>query len=194
MSDLLLIQETHHVPRSDAVKNRALLLETARRLFDEQGVDAITMSQLAEAAHVGKGTLYRHFADKTALCHALLDDDQRRLQEDTLRRLRQNPDALDNLLWFVEQAMAFTFRNAPLLCVQSQPTGSLEHPAHWWHRQTIRGLITQINPPNDHDFLADQLYILIDVHSLYFLNHVRGYTPRVIQDHLFATIRSLLQS
>ena len=33
--------------RSDAVKNRQLLLDTARRLFDTEGVEAVSMSAIA---------------------------------------------------------------------------------------------------------------------------------------------------
>ena len=42
-----------------ARENRQLLLEVAKRLFAEQGIAATTMKQIASAAGVGKGTLYR---------------------------------------------------------------------------------------------------------------------------------------
>ena len=45
--------------RRDARENRRLLLEVAKRLFAEQGIAATTMKQIASAAGVGKGTLYR---------------------------------------------------------------------------------------------------------------------------------------
>ncbi len=59
--------------RGDAARNRARVLEAASRLFDEQGVEAVTMDAVACAAGVGKGTLFRRFGDRAGLCLALLD-------------------------------------------------------------------------------------------------------------------------
>lgn len=48
------------------------LLEIATRMFLEQGFDATSMDGLAEAAAIGKATLYARYADKTALFAAVL--------------------------------------------------------------------------------------------------------------------------
>src|SRR5262245_32542619 len=101
MNDNLLINEPQP-SRADALKNRALLLETAHRLFAEQGVENVSMTAIADAAGVGKGTLYRHFENKADLCHALLDQETRDLQERSLRRLQNMGDPLDDLAWFLE--------------------------------------------------------------------------------------------
>ncbi len=61
--------------RADARANRRLLLAVARQRFAEQGVAATSMQEIARAAGVGQGTLYRHFAHKGALCLALAQDD-----------------------------------------------------------------------------------------------------------------------
>ncbi len=48
------------------------LLEIATRMFMEQGFDATSMDRLAEAAAIGKATLYGRYADKAALFAAVL--------------------------------------------------------------------------------------------------------------------------
>lgn len=172
---LVVIQE--RPSRSDAVKNRRLLLDTAARLFAQQGVDEITMSAVAQAAGVGKGTLYRHFASKAELCHALLDQEQRDLQENTLRRLRgsANPP-LDDLRWFVEQVIGFVYRNVPLLNTFDNPTvSSLDFPPHRWWWQTIRALLVQVGTLDDLDYAVDALYVMLDAHTIQFQMNSRGY-------------------
>jgi AcrR family transcriptional regulator len=71
--------------RADAARNRLRALEAASRLFGEQGVENVSMDAIAEAAGVGKGTLYRRFGDRAGLALALLDERERDLQERVLR-------------------------------------------------------------------------------------------------------------
>ena len=71
--------------RSDAARNRELILAAARRLFEEEGPAAVSMDRVAEEAGVGKGTLYRRFGDRSGLALALLDARERELQEELIR-------------------------------------------------------------------------------------------------------------
>lgn len=59
--------------RSDAVRNRARVLDAARELFGRDGLDA-QMDDIAASAGVGVGTVYRHFETKEALLQALAAD------------------------------------------------------------------------------------------------------------------------
>jgi AcrR family transcriptional regulator len=70
--------------RADARRNRARVLVAARELLaaDPRGT---TMEDIARAAGVGKGTLYRRYPDKSSLAVALLDEHERRLQDRLLR-------------------------------------------------------------------------------------------------------------
>ena len=59
--------------RADARRNRKRILATAREQFAEHGLD-VHMEQLARAAGVGVGTVYRHFPNKEDLLQALVDE------------------------------------------------------------------------------------------------------------------------
>ncbi|WP_420382111.1 TetR/AcrR family transcriptional regulator [Novosphingobium sp.] len=57
-------------PRADALRNQVRLLDTAKAVFAEKGIDA-SMDEIARAAGVGSGTLYRHFPNRDALIEAV---------------------------------------------------------------------------------------------------------------------------
>ena len=59
--------------RADAERNRARILETAAELFAEKGVNA-SIDDIAAAAGVGIGTVYRRFPDREALIEALFEE------------------------------------------------------------------------------------------------------------------------
>ncbi|WP_145829033.1 TetR/AcrR family transcriptional regulator [Streptomyces sp. T12] len=59
--------------RTDAARNRSRILEAALRRVEERGLSDLTMSEVAALAGVGKGTVFRHFGDRTGLLLALLD-------------------------------------------------------------------------------------------------------------------------
>lgn len=59
--------------RADARRNRERVLAAARKCFAEEGRDA-QMDDVARAAGVGVGTVYRHFPDKRSLLEALIEE------------------------------------------------------------------------------------------------------------------------
>jgi AcrR family transcriptional regulator len=65
-----------HMLRADAQDNRDRILETARTLFAERGLD-ITMRDIARRAEVGPATLYRRFPTKQLLIDEALADELR---------------------------------------------------------------------------------------------------------------------
>jgi AcrR family transcriptional regulator len=89
--------------RKDAERNRQRILEAARELFAERGLE-VTLNDIAHHAGVGVGTVYRRFPDKAKLIEALFEQ---RLQE--IRALaevaRDDPDPWRALVRFHEQAL-----------------------------------------------------------------------------------------
>jgi AcrR family transcriptional regulator len=63
--------ETPKPLRADARRNRERIVEAARKVFAKQGADA-QIDDIARAAGVGVGTVYRHFPHKEALMGELV--------------------------------------------------------------------------------------------------------------------------
>jgi len=89
--------------RADAERNRAKILAAAAEVFATQGLDA-SLDDVAAAAGVGVGTVYRRFPDKDALIGALFDD-----AVDEIAHLAHTApshgNSWDALVWFLEQAL-----------------------------------------------------------------------------------------
>lgn len=65
------------------------IIERARQLFNEHGVEAVNMHQIAKKAGIGQGTLYRRFPNKGALCMAVLDSQFERFKANMMRELNE---------------------------------------------------------------------------------------------------------
>lgn len=65
--------------RKDARERRERLLVAARQMFQEQGY-RVPLDIIADRAGVGRGTLYRNFADRRALAFAVLAREVDRLE------------------------------------------------------------------------------------------------------------------
>jgi AcrR family transcriptional regulator len=61
---------TDRKPRSDAQRNRELILEVAKQEFTRSGANA-SLEEIAKKAGVGPGTLYRHFPTRENLLMAV---------------------------------------------------------------------------------------------------------------------------
>lgn len=194
MDDDPIILRPLRPTRADALKNRELLLETAQRLFERHGVEAVSMSAIAEAAEVGKGTLYRHFANKSDLCLALLDQQQRDLQERTFQHLRQTPDPYTNLRWFLREALTFVWQNLPLLLVGAPEAyfTPMHTAAHAWWRQTIRGLLVRLHVTAHLEYATDALYIMLEAHTVYFQQQMRPCTLEMLVEGIYALLSGFL--
>lgn len=70
-----VVQGTGSRPsRSDAVRNRAAIMDAAAAAFATQG-EQVDVREIAHCAGVGMGTLYRHFPTKDELLETVLHQD-----------------------------------------------------------------------------------------------------------------------
>jgi AcrR family transcriptional regulator len=90
--------------RADAQRNLARILEAAREVFAEEGSDA-PISEIAERAGVGVGTIFRRFPHKDELLAALIEQRGRQLV-DAVDLALASDDAGSAFRGFVEFAVS----------------------------------------------------------------------------------------
>ncbi len=180
--------------RSDAAANRALILQTAERLFNERGVANVCMSEIAEAAGVGKGTLYRRFANKGELCLALMDRQMSDFQNGMLaqfaRQTAERVPYLGQLTAFLAALVDFTEIHSPLL-IEVQHAGMIQDDPrlnlpHIWQYMTVSALLRsaaradEVTADLDLEYLGEALLAPLQVDYFRFQRQVRGYSTERI--------------
>ena len=101
-----MTQETPRVLRKDAERNRQRVLDAARELFAEKGLEA-TLNDVAHHANVGVGTVYRRFATKEELVAAIFVDGMEQLTALAETAL-QHQDSWLGFAWYVESMCEIT--------------------------------------------------------------------------------------
>ena len=189
------------VERRDAAEHRQHILDAARRLVAERGVDGVSMQQIARAAGVGQGTLYRRYAHKGALCMALLTENVARAQEDVkiyLASCDPSTPARAQLEYVLSRHVAFNEENAPLLSAVFEAACGHHRAAHYDNpfytvmRQTVETLLERAvargeTPPCDTAFRADAILASLAIDLYIHQRAERGFTP----ERIMAAIRQL---
>src|SRR5690606_40488482 len=60
--------------RADAARNRRRILAAASEIVATRGASSLSLDEVARAAGVGVGTVYRRFGDRAGLVSALVDE------------------------------------------------------------------------------------------------------------------------
>jgi AcrR family transcriptional regulator len=112
-----LVQWQRRPERRDAAEHRQRILQVAQRLFAEHGIEAVSMHQIALAAGIGQGTLYRRYARKGELCMDLLRERHERFVEEiaTLLGAKATSPALERLDSVLAKCVALLEEQGALL-------------------------------------------------------------------------------
>ncbi|OBF39442.1 TetR family transcriptional regulator [Mycobacterium sp. ACS1612] len=175
------LQVTDQAPqeRGDAARNRTLLLDAARRLIAERGAEAVTTDDIATAAGVGKGTLFRRFGSRAGLMIVLLDEDEKAQQQAFLfgpPPLGPGAPPLDRLLAYGRERLRFVVAHQALLSdANRDPLVRFNEPMMLHHRH-IQVLLEQAGTTGDLDAQAYALHALLDVDYVHLQLNERGRT------------------
>ena len=167
---------TECAERADAARNRAKLVKAAEHLFAERGVEGVSMDEIAAAAGVGKGTLFRRFGDRTGLVRSLVQARDADFHEAIVRGPAPlGPDAppRERLIAFGEGLLDQLECHGALALEAERGSSSCERyrsEIYAFYRAHVTYLLHASAPEVASDYLAD---VLLSALSAEFLSHQR---------------------
>ena len=180
--------------RGDAARNRVLLLDAARRLIAEHGPDAVTMDDIAAAAGVGKGTLFRRFGSRAALMVVVLDEDERELQHRFLfgpPPLGPSAPPLDRLLAYGRERLKFVHRHGAVMTEAARDPHTRYNAVAELHRTHLRVLLAAAGSTGNLGVQADALLALLEPDYVEHQLSDRGLSLRALGDAWESLARKL---
>jgi AcrR family transcriptional regulator len=178
--------------RADAARNRERILCTAARLFTERGAGCVSMDDVAEAAGVGKGTLFRRFGSRAALARAVLSEHERALQEHFIRGdppLGPGAPPRERLIAFGEAMLDMLDAHAELLLAAEVGGARFLSAPYAVHRLHVMLLIREADPACDAEILSETLLAALGADHYIYLRKVRGMTLARVKDGWAETVR-----
>jgi AcrR family transcriptional regulator len=193
MIELPLFQAEGPKERADAARNRQRILEAAGTLVAEQGIEAISMDDVARAACVGTGTLYRRFGDRAGLAFALLDEQTRDFQN----ALIAGPPPLGPGAPAAERLKAFGLGYLDLLethsglMVAAAPGGKEGARVYALYTTHLAILLREAVPLLDPQFTAEALLAMFAPTQHLRLRHDLGWSLERVREGWIALVDSL---
>jgi AcrR family transcriptional regulator len=137
------------------------------------------MDDVAAAAGVGKGTLYRRFGDRWTLLRALIEEPERDFQDELIRGdppLGPGAPAAERLRAFGAGELALLERHARFMFAGHKvPEGRQAHPVYAFHRTHVGFLLREILGDDPRiDYLADALLAPLAPEQFLFQREIRG--------------------
>src|SRR4051794_4361178 len=162
--------------RADAARNRRKILAAAEDLFARDGVGCTSMDAIAEAAGVGKGTLYRRFGDRASLARALIDERDREFQEALIRGappLGPGAPPLERIVAFGHAFLGLLESFGDLIRAAEPGGRRFVGRPYALYRTHLRMLLTELDPALDAEYLADALLATLSAELFAYLRTAR---------------------
>jgi AcrR family transcriptional regulator len=182
--------------RADAARNRARILAAAAELVAERGIERVSMDDVAKAACVGTGTLYRRFGDRAGLALALLDDHTRAFQDALISGpppLGPGAPAAERLHAFGDGYLELVERHAEILAVAVPIARGPSGPEQMFATH-LAILVREAAPHLDPQFTAWTLLAALHPAQHLHRRHRLGWSLERLRDGWHALVDALCAS
>jgi AcrR family transcriptional regulator len=172
------------------------VLAAAEELVAHDGAAALRIADVAGAAGVGAGTVYRAFGDKRGLLIALIDERERELQEAVIRGtppLGPGAPPPERLRAFLQALLDLVVAQREVLVVadEASPVSRHHTGAHQAWRRHVAHLLSQMHLDGDTDVLAELLLAPLAAGVQVHLIDERGVEPQTIAAALDVLLEGL---
>ncbi|MFD1673887.1 TetR/AcrR family transcriptional regulator [Alicyclobacillus fodiniaquatilis] len=178
--------------RRDAAENRQRILDAAIKLFEQHGVEQVSMNQIAMEARIGSGTLYRRYKNKSELCLDLIKDNIVLLFENIEVYLKehQSDPPRQRLKGVISLFMGFREKKLQLLTGVEEGALAGSHFRFNLHEivvQLLNEMKTDEHTEPNTVFKADMLLMALRSDSYVFQRDVRGYSAESFLEQICLT-------
>ncbi|HSJ43240.1 MAG TPA: TetR/AcrR family transcriptional regulator [Euzebyales bacterium] len=193
----LPIAGQHPPERTDAARNRVRILAAARGLLRTHTPCDVSIDEIAAAAGVGKGTIYRRFGDRGRLMQALLDEREEAFQAAVL----SGDPPLGPGAAAGERLEAFLCALVDQLEEAGDLLAEVETGQQWWtsppqrfRRLHVRVLLAEARPDLDADPLAETLLAPLTADTYHHLRRTAGYSTERVKEATRTLTAGLLRA
>ncbi|MFD9379885.1 TetR/AcrR family transcriptional regulator [Streptomyces sp. NPDC059999] len=182
--------------RADAQRNREAVLAAADALFAASGSpQSVSMDDIAAAAGVGKGTLFRRFGDRAGLIGAVIASRLEPLRH-AVREAQDTPGSSprQRVSDLLDASLRFKIENRNLMAAAEDAGLSSPYRAEhygWWH-EVLRTALDQVPGVHDADFTAHALLAAIRADLVAHLIDEQGVDAEGLRSSLAAYIDKVL--
>lgn len=170
--------------RADAARNRARILAAVRTLLRDRTPCDVSIDDIAAAAGVGKGTVYRRFGDRGRLMQAVLDDREQAFQAAVMfgePPLGPGASAETRLMAFLCALVDELEEVGDLVAEVETGQQWLLSPPQRFRRMHVRMLLELARPDLDAEALAEALLAPLNADSYHYQRRHAGHTPERIK-------------
>jgi len=185
--------------RSDAERNRSAVLAAADALFASADVPArVSMDDVAAAAGVGKGTLFRAFGNRAGLIQALWARRAEPLRdaiESGPPPLGPGTDPRQRIAAILDAILDLKLDNRHLMLTveeHSASTSLYEQPQYQLVHQLLRGLLADAGRDDDSELLAHVLLAGVRADLLDYLTGSGGISRRRLHSGIASVVNLVL--
>jgi AcrR family transcriptional regulator len=172
------------------------ILQSAQRLFSQQGYTATAMHQIAEEAGIGKATIYHHFRSKELILLSLVNDSIDQLGG-SLTIIRKEEEPRQRLRVAAELSIRFLYSSAELIQIARREVPGVRElmvdrfASFFTEYATLleetfqKGIEMKIfRPVNPHETAAVFLTMIQGNFARFYLTRMRFESPEKAADEL----------